>query len=179
MWFRSWIDRLAEWLQPLLPKLQSAGIVLLAGLGLAFLGRWIAQRLLRRVADEVRLLISRLVYIGIVTVATLWALVELNVYAAALTTVIGAVSLAVTLSSQDLAKNFIAGVYLLVERPFRRGDEITVRTFTGRVVSVALRTTTLRAPDEAQIIVPNTVIMSEIVTRRASTNPPGKGNAAG
>ena len=176
MWFQSLLDRIAEWLQPLLPRLRSAGVVLLIGFGVAFVGRWIAQRLLRRVAAEVQLLISGLVYVVIVIVAALWALVELNVYAAALTTVVGAVSLAVTLSSQDLAKNFIAGVYLLVERPFRRGDEITVRTVTGRVVSVALRTTTLRADDDRQIIVPNTIIMSEIVTRRVSAKPPGKGD---
>ena len=35
-----------------------------------------------------------------------------------------------TLSTQDLAKNLVAEAFLLIERPFRKGDRITIRTFS-------------------------------------------------
>jgi small conductance mechanosensitive channel len=88
-------------------------------------------------------------------------------------TLIGALGLAVSLSLQDTAKNLVAGLYLLAERPFHVGDQITVRTFTGRVEFIDMRTTTLRTDDDQQVIIPNTIIMSEVVVKQSDEEPAG------
>src|ERR687885_86199 len=59
----------------------------------------------------------------------------------ALTSVLG---LAASLALQDVLKNFVAGVYLLVERPFRIGEWIKVRDYVGAVETIDVRTTVLR-----------------------------------
>lgn len=148
-----------------LPRLLIAAVILLAGYLLAIIVRWTVQRMLRRVAEEVRTFVAQVTYYTLVAGTLIWAMAELNIYAAALTTALGAVTLAVTLSTQDLAKNLVAGVFLLVQRPFRRGDQITVRNLTGKVTAIDLRTTRLLTEDGRQVIVPNTVMMSDIVIK--------------
>jgi len=53
-----------------------------------------------------------------------------------------------------------------VERLDPLGDQITGRTFTGRVELIDMRTTTFRTDDDQQVIIPNTVIMSEVVVNQ-------------
>ena len=69
---------------------------------------------------------------------------------------------------QDVLKNVFAGIYLLIERPFRPGDTIKVRDFVGRVETVDLRTTTLRSDGEI-VYVPNAILFSEVLVNRGLT----------
>ena len=174
MEIQSLYERLIAMLQPYVPRLMLALVVLLVGHLVARVARWVVQRMLRRVASEVQVFAGRLTYIGITIASLLWALAELNIYAAALTTLLGAITLAVTLSTQDLAKNLVAGAFLLIERPFRRGDRITIRTFTGQISSIELRTTRLLAEENRLIVVPNTVVMSEIIVKHPIHPTPDK-----
>ena len=171
MWFQSFIEQLSAGLQNHLSRLITAGVVLVLGLAVAFIARRIVHHLLRRADPEAGLFASRMTYIGVLIAACLLALGVSGVHIAALATLLGALGLAVSLSLQDVAKNVVAGLYLLVERPFRRGDQIMVRTFTGQVEVIDLRTTTLRTDDGQQVIVPNTIIMSEVILRQLDRKP--------
>jgi len=174
MEFQPLFERLATMLKSYVPRAMLALVVLVVGHLVARVARWVVQRMLRRVVSDVQVFVGRLTYIVVTIASLLWALAELNIYAAALTTLLGAVTLAVTLSTQDLAKNLVAGVFLLIERPFRKGDRITIRTFTGQVSSIELRTTRLLAEGDRLIIVPNTVVMSEIVVKHPGSPMPAK-----
>jgi len=86
------------------------------------------------------------------------------------------VGLVIGLSLQDILKNFFAGVWVLVERPFRIGDAIEVSGYSGTVEEISFRTTQLRTDDGREVIVPNGTFMTSAVvnltrfpTRRAST----------
>jgi small conductance mechanosensitive channel len=85
------------------------------------------------------------------------------------------VGIVIGISLQDILKNFLAGIWVLVERPFRIGDTIEVGGYTGVVEEITFRTTLLRTPDAQQVIVPNGTFMTGSVvnltrfpTRRAS-----------
>ena len=85
------------------------------------------------------------------------------------------IGLVVGLSLQDILKNFFAGVWVLVERPFRIGDAIEVAGYSGSVEEISFRTTQLRTDDGREVIVPNGTFMTSAVvnltrfpTRRAS-----------
>jgi small conductance mechanosensitive channel len=169
--FQSFVQHLTALLMAYLPRLVLAGMILVLGFGVAVVARRVVHWLLRRALPEVQLFAGRLTYVGTLIGAILWALAVLNVHIAALATVMGTIGLAVSLSSQDVAKNFVAGLYLLIERPFHIGDQITVRTGTGRVEFIGLRTTILRTEDNKQVIVPNTVILSEVVVKQIGERP--------
>ena len=85
------------------------------------------------------------------------------------------VGLVIGLSLQDILKNFFAGVWVLVERPFRIGDTIEVTGYSGNVEEISFRTTQLRTDDGREVIVPNGTFMTSAVvnltrfpTRRAA-----------
>ena len=74
------------------------------------------------------------------------------------------IGLVIGLSLQDILKNFFAGVWVLVERPFRIGDTIEVSGSSGVVEEIAFRTTMLKTDDGREVIVPNGVFMTSSVT---------------
>jgi small-conductance mechanosensitive channel len=73
------------------------------------------------------------------------------------------VGIVIGLSLQDIMRSFFAGVWVLVERPFRIGDTIDVSGYTGLVEEISFRTTQLRTPDGRQVIVPNGDFMTKPV----------------
>ena len=87
----------------------------------------------------------------------------------ALVAFLSAGTVAVSLALQDVLKGFVDGVYLLVERPFSVGDRIRVKESEGIVTSVDLRTTTLRTDDAGDVIVPNTLVFSDVIANRTTS----------
>lgn len=56
---------------------------------------------------------------------------------------------------QEIFANFVSGLILLFERPFRIGDQITIGEFTGTVSRIRTRATTLQDGEGREIVVPN------------------------
>ena len=101
--------------------------------------------------------------------------VALTIFGVDLTAVaagFGIATLAFTLAMQDVLRNFIAGVYLLLERPFRIGQRIKVKEFEGAVQSVSVRVTILKCDDGAQVMVPNAILFSEAIVNHGVFTPP-------
>jgi small conductance mechanosensitive channel len=116
------------------------------------------------------ILLGRLGYFAVLTLGILLILPIFGLSATAVVATLGVLGLAISLAMQDVLKNIFAGMYLLVERPFRPGDLLKVRDFVGTVESVDLRTTTLRADGEV-IYVPNAILFSEILVNRGLPKP--------
>ena len=77
---------------------------------------------------------------------------------------LGIVGIAVGFAAQSTLANFIAGITLLIERPFRIGDWVKIHGEEGRVVRIAFRTTWLRTRDNIFTMIPNeSVATSDIV----------------
>ncbi len=113
------------------------------------------------------------------TVITIGVLLILAIYTQGafgwILTSFSVVGIVIGLSLQDILKNFFAGVWVLVERPFRIGDSIEVTGYGGTVEEISFRTTQLRTDDGREVIVPNGTFMTSAVvnltrfpTRRAS-----------
>jgi small conductance mechanosensitive channel len=113
------------------------------------------------------------------TVIAIGALLILAIYTQGaftwILTSFSVVGIVIGLSAQDILKNFFAGVWVLIERPFRIGDNIEVTGYTGTVLEISFRTTQLRTDDGREVIVPNGTFMTSAVvnltrfpTRRAS-----------
>lgn len=153
---------------PLLVSVLIALVIFLCALILGRIARSASTRALQRTrADRSTvLLIGRIVFVAISVVGALTALGLLGVpwtTVVALTSVLG---LAVSLAMQDVLKNFVAGIYLLVERPFRVGETVKIRDFVGIVESIDIRTTVLLAENGDRILVPNAILFAEIILNR-------------
>ena len=65
---------------------------------------------------------------------------------------------------QEIFANFVSGLILLVERPFRVGDTVTINNLTGVVTRIRTRATTLQDYDHKEIVIPNkTFITGQVV----------------
>ena len=91
--------------------------------------------------------------------------------------VIGAAGLAVGLAFQGTLSNFAAGVMLLIFRPFKVGQVVTVAGETGKVNEIDLFTTALDTADNRRVILPNSSVfgatinnVSHNATRRADVS---------
>lgn len=153
-------------LRAYLPRVLEAIIIMIIGWIVAIIARRVVDKALYAINPEVRFFLGKLTFAGVIVAALLWALSVLQVYFATLATILGTVGLAVSLASQDLIKNLVAGVYLLLEHPFSVGDELTIGNFTGRVMIIDLRTTLLHTDDNQDVLVPNTLIMSQVVIKQ-------------
>jgi len=134
--------------------------------------RWIVRLLTRsrRININVASLVGNLVQIGIVALGIINLLIAFGVDLASLVTVLGVAGLAISLSMQDLLRNVVAGIYVLLEQPFKIGDRITVKDVTGVVQGIELRTTLLHTDDGLRVVVPNSTVLNEIVTNRSVSN---------
>ncbi len=90
--------------------------------------------------------------------------VEGNQIAWALT----ALSVGIGFGLQDLVRGSVAGLVLLVQRPVRVGDHVTIGAVSGTVEEITLRSTTIRTLDNATVIVPNQALVSEIISERVA-----------
>jgi small-conductance mechanosensitive channel len=87
-----------------------------------------------------------------------------NLHLSGALTALGVGSLAVGLALQDLLKNIVAGIQLVLDQPARAGDFIQLDQNTkGTVIEVGLRSTKLRSPDNNTIIIPNSTVANAII----------------
>lgn len=76
----------------------------------------------------------------------------------------GAIALAVGFAAQDLLGNFVAGVFILKDKPFEVGDWIEWDGNAGRVEDIDLRVSRVRTFDNERITVPNGDLANNAVT---------------
>jgi small-conductance mechanosensitive channel len=143
-------------------------LLLLLSFVVASLVRGALRKELKRphIDPQVALLISRIAYLavvllGVIAFFTRWFGSPALVFGG-----FGFLALAVSLAFQDILKNFIAGLFMLLERPFRLGDEITVDNHTGIVENIEMRATTLRTSDGEQVIAPNSLVYTGTIINR-------------
>jgi small-conductance mechanosensitive channel len=117
-----------------------------------------------RAHGNATVLLGNLAQLGVIV---LGVLVVLAIYTQGafgwILTSFSVVGIVIGLSLQDILRNFFAGVWVLVERPFRIGDSIDVSGYSGLVEEISFRTTQLRTADGRQVIVPNGDFMTKPV----------------
>ena len=107
--------------------------------------------------------------------AALVALETIGVHVGPLLAGAGVAGLALSLAAKDTLSNLIAGVQLILDRPFKVGDRVELWTVPkeygtwGDVIEIGLRATKIRTPDNLIVIVPNNEIMRrDIINYTAS-----------
>jgi small-conductance mechanosensitive channel len=161
------ITAIREAILAFLPRL---GLGLLVLLIAWVLSRWasrvLEKRMERRNADpEIITLLQMLTRWGILVLGVVLALEQIA--PGRLTTLLAGVGIAgitIGFALQDVAKNFVAGILLLISQPFELGDTIMVSDYTGTVKAINLRSTELDEVDGRLVIIPNAdIFVSSII----------------
>jgi small conductance mechanosensitive channel len=147
------------------------------GLAIVLIGWWVSRlvhRIVRAVMartsteGHVDLIVAKSAGAATFLVGLLVALGVMGVQVAALVTSLGLVGLSLGFALRDVLANSMAGVLLLLQRPFTVGDSITVAGIQGTVRDIRVRDTLLEAPDGRRVFVPNSTVFSQPITNASA-----------
>ncbi len=81
-----------------------------------------------------------------------------------LVAVLGLSSVAIGFAFKDIFQNFLAGILLLLQRPFVVGDQIELQGYSGTIEHIDIRSTSLRSYGGELVVIPNADVYSCAVT---------------
>jgi small-conductance mechanosensitive channel len=84
---------------------------------------------------------------------------------------IASVGIAIGLGAQDLVKSLIGGLVVLVDRPYQIGDRVRIGNAYGEIEHIGLRSTKLTTPDDTQVTIPNSEVLTGLVFNANSGVP--------
>jgi small conductance mechanosensitive channel len=167
------LRRLYETVVAHLPLVGLGVVILLVGLVLARLvASGVGRGLQRTHADRAAIgLLTQLAKLAVVVAAVLVAADIAGLEVGPVLAGLGLAGLALAFALQSILENVVAGVILLIRKPFRAGDEIRSADFAGTVVDVDLRVTKITSFDGELVLIPNIDVYSNPVvnvTRRGT-----------
>lgn len=155
------------------------GIKILAALAFWVIGRWligVVQNMVRASLERQKVDPTVLRYLGSVITVTLNVLLVIGIlgYFGIQTTtfaaLIAAAGVAIGMAWSGLLSNFAAGAFLVVLKPLKVGDFVTVAGVTGTVTELGLFTTTVNTPDNIHTVIGNNKIFSDNI-QNFTANP--------
>ena len=108
--------------------------------------------------------LSRLTHYALLMAGFFLALATLGLDLTRLTVLVSAFGLGVGFGLQQIISNFVSGLILLFERPVQVGDSLQLDKVSGQVLRIGIRSSTIRTPEGAEVIVPNATLVQEQVT---------------
>jgi small-conductance mechanosensitive channel len=147
------------------PRLISALVTFVLALLLSgLIARWVRRAVGKRIEDpEPCLLISRLARWTVIVAGTLFALDQVNFDVTGFVAGLGIAGLTVGFALQDIARNFVAGVLLLVRQPIKIGDAVKIDEYAGTVQAVNTRDTIIKTWDGETVILPNVDVFGSAI----------------
>ncbi len=148
------------------------GMKVLGAIAILIIGRIIASAV-RRGISKVMLargvdpslvgFVGSLAYFGLMTFTVIAMVGQFGVQTASFIAILGAAGFAVGMALQGTLANFASGVMILLFRPFTTGDVVEAAGVKGKVVDIAIFSTTINSPDNVRIIVPNGQLYGGII----------------
>lgn len=147
------------------PKLLTALLILGAGIFIANWGARATEHELHRwqLEPPLRLLLTRLARILLLSIFLILALENLGVELLPLIAGLSVAGAGVALATQGVLSNLVAGLTIIFTKPYRVGEYIAVAGVEGQVSEVSLFSTRLTHADRSRIVVPNRKVVGEIL----------------
>ena len=146
-------------------QVMGAVVILVVGLLVArWIGRLADDWLQRRHTEPpIRTLAVRVVRIVVLVFALVVALDKFGFQIAPLVAGIGVAGIGIGIALQGVLSNVVAGLTIILTKPFRVGEHIALLGVYGDVSRIELFSTTLAHPDRSRVVIPNRKIVGEIL----------------
>ncbi|HEY6457035.1 MAG TPA: mechanosensitive ion channel family protein [Steroidobacteraceae bacterium] len=163
------IDHIRQQITDLLiqfgPRLLTAILIVIAGVMVGgWAERWLSRALRRfDLEPPLRVLLSRVIRGLVLLLFLVMALQNLGVQLLPLIAGLGVAGAGIALAMQGVLSNIVAGLSIILTKPFRVGQYIQVAGVEGRVEHVSLFSTILTHADRSTVVIPNRKIVGEIL----------------
>jgi potassium efflux system protein len=136
---------------------EAAVAILLGALAWRYMSALFAVTIFPRMPDDpgVRFAIVTLCRYAVLALTAIGALGAVHLDLARIGVVLAALGVGLGFGLQEIVSNFVCGIILLLERPIRIGDVVTVAGTTGKVDRINIRATTIINSDNQSMVVPN------------------------
>ncbi len=155
-------DKVTSWINEfikLLPNIAMASLILVLGFFIAKLLRNLLGKLFARFVKNEALykLFNSLIYVFLLGIVAFTALSVLQLDKAVTSILAGAgiLGLALAFAFQDIAANFMSGIFLSLRKPISLGDIVQIKHYMGKVEEINLRDTVIRTYQGQMVIIPN------------------------
>ncbi|WP_372999937.1 mechanosensitive ion channel family protein [Sulfurimonas sp.] len=151
-------------------QILGALIIIIIGV---FVSRYVQKLVLRvminnKIDETLSAFVANFVRFLVVAIMVILALGKLGISIAPFIAALGAISLTAGLALQGSVSNFAAGIVLVLTKPFKIGDTITVNDVYGEVEDIKLSYTILRNEDGEQITIPNKYMIGDVLVNSFS-----------
>lgn len=155
-------DKINSWIVEfiaMLPNLALAALVLVLGLYLSSFLKRFSLKMVSKVSKQITLnnLFSSFVHVLLISITIFMTLSILQLEKAVTSILAGAgiIGLALAFAFQDIAANFISGVFISIRRPIHIGDIVKLADYMGKIQDINLRDTVLLTFQGQKVIIPN------------------------
>jgi len=134
-----------------------------------WMGRWsreLAYRWLFRNEDDIaaRKSFSAFVQYAVVAIGSLLSLRVLGIDFTGMAMILGGLAVGLGLGLRDFVNNIVCGIMMLIERPVREGDLISLDNFEGEVTHIGIRSMRIRSWDHMEVMIPNSEAFNKTFT---------------
>ena len=155
-------EKLTDWVEALiklLPNIVMAAIVMVIGFYIAKFVRKISRKLVSKISNNITLnnLFSSVIYfifIGIV-IFTVLSILNLDKAVTSILAGAGILGLALAFAFQDIAANFMSGIFISFRKPLKVGDIVQIGDYMGKIKEINLRDTVMETFQGQTVIIPN------------------------
>jgi len=142
-----------------------AAVLLVGGWFLSRLAaNFIAGKLKTRMRPHQLMLVRRMIFILLLMLFLASAFQELNFRISALLGATGILTVAIGIASQTSMSNLVSGLFLIGEKPFEIGDNITADGISGQIISIDSMSVRICTPDNTMVRIPNEILIKSAFT---------------
>lgn len=169
--------KIAHWTEAiirLLPNIAVAAIVLVIGFFVAKFIRNISKKLIGKVSHNLTLnnLFSSIIYLFVlgIVIFTVLSILQLDKAVTSILAGAGILGLALAFAFQDIASNFMSGIFISFRKPLNVGDVVKLKDYMGKVKEINLRDTVIQTFEGQTIIIPNKEVYQNAIDNYSYIN---------
>lgn len=116
------------------------------------------------------LILTRLFSVGIFALTAMGVLISSGIEPTTIAAFAGAMGIGLGFGLQEVVINFIAGLYILLERAMKVGDYVTLNQINGRVVQLSSRAIVIRDAVGTESLIPNSSVTKGVLQNHTLSN---------
>lgn len=169
-------DKIENWYEIIIksiPNILAATVVFFLFIIIAYIVRNFAKKLLPRMTDNISVinLLVKITHFFVLAIGIFVSLEILNLDKAVTSILAGAgvLGLALGFAFQEIASNFVSGIFIAFRKPYKLGDIVEVDDYLGEITDINLRTTSIMTFNGLEVLIPNKYMFTKPIINFTTT----------